>query len=150
MRQSEVFGHAIALIDRDAELAVPLQQGHRHGRCAASGKLALVQAQCLLDLAAHQAANERDREQAVELGRGHLVVNPLLKLDPQARHREKDGGAGPLQIGRKGVQRLCKIHMHAGAQPAVLHQHTLHHVGQWQVRQHTVVRTHGNALDALL
>ncbi|MCY1360946.1 hypothetical protein D9M69_475960 [compost metagenome] len=146
--EREVLRHAVAFVDVQAQLAVPLQQCNGHGCCAPSGERALVQAQGLHHLLANDAANDRNAEQAIEFGGRHLVRNALLELDPEAGHREKDGGAGTLQVGGKGVEGLGEEHMHACAQPAVLDQHALDHVGQRQVGQHAVVGRHGDALEA--
>jgi hypothetical protein len=86
MCEREVLGHAVALVDVQAQMAVPGQQCVRHGRRAASSKRALVQAEGLFHLAPHEATDDRDAQQPVELGRRHLVVDALLELDPEARH----------------------------------------------------------------
>jgi hypothetical protein len=125
VRDGQVFGHAIAFVDRQAELAIPGQQGHRHRRRTAHRDAAPVQTQRLEHLAPHQAAGNRDRQQAFEPGRRQLLVYAALELDPQARHREKDGRAGALQVGHEGLHRFGKVHAHAGVQPAMLDQHAL-------------------------
>jgi len=53
-----------------------------------------------------------------------------------------------LDVGDEGVQAFGKVHVHASAQPAMLHQHPLHHVRQWQVGEHAVVLTHGHPAQA--
>ena len=116
MRDAAVFGHAIDLNQIQTQPPKKGQHIGRHGRGAPGGELALVQAQPCEDLAPHQAAQQGNRQQQLEPALGHLLKHALAELDPQARHREKDGGARPLQIGQKRVQALGKKHMAAKTQ----------------------------------
>ena len=67
----------------------------------AGREMALVQPQRLQDLAAYQAAHQRQAQQQVQLGLGQLGQHALLELHPQARHREEHRGARALQVGRE-------------------------------------------------
>mmetsp|Transcript_22407 Transcript_22407/g.88723 ORF Transcript_22407/g.88723 Transcript_22407/m.88723 type:complete len:622 (+) Transcript_22407:835-2700(+) len=148
MRQRQVLGHAIALVDVQAQGRIPLQQRHRHRRGAAGGELAFVQPQGLEHLLAHQAADDGQAQQLVELVLRHLGLDALLELHPQARHREEHRWQRALQVGREGVERLGEEDLDATRQPAMLHQRALHDVGQRQVGQHAVRARDRDALQA--
>ena len=140
MRVGKVLRHGIALNHVEAQALVPGDELCRNGRRAAARQQRLVQAQVLQNLALHNAAQNRNAEQAVELLGRHLGEYTLLELEPQAGNRDERGGPCTVQIRHKGVQAFGKEYMRL----AVHHGHGLHpgplkHVRQRQVGQDAVV-----------
>ena len=81
----------------------------------------------------------------MELALGDFVEHALRKLDPQARHREKNRRPRTLQISQESVQVFGEKDVAAKAQRHLFDQHALGHMGQRQVGDVTVARRHGNA-----
>ena len=103
VRVGKVFGHAQAFEQLQAQAAVPADQVGRQGRRAAEGQNRLVQAQVGQDLLGYDAFDDGDAQEQRQFLLRHLGEHGLLELEPQARHRYKDGGPGALQVGGKSI-----------------------------------------------
>ena len=111
VRVGKVLGHAVGLHEVQAHTSVPGNQLWRDGRRATGGQQHLIQAQSLEDFAGHDAPNNRDAQQPVQLLGRHLLKYALLKLQPQTRNRLKHIGPCPVQVLQKSVQRIGKVNV---------------------------------------
>ena len=97
----------------------------------------MVQSQTLENLAFHDASQHGDAQQPIQSLRWYLCKHPLLKFEPQTRHRDEGGGACALQVLQKTFQRFRKKHMDLPVdQGCKLKPTAFVDMCQWKVRQH--------------
>ena len=137
---AEVLGHAVAFDDVQAEAVVPLDQVGGQWRRAAADHTGLRQAQAGAYFLAYDAVYQRYFQQSLQFSLGKFPQYAGVKLQPQARHRNKQGGSCPLQILHEGIQAVGEKDMHPGVEGTALHHSALHDVGQRQVGQDAIGR----------
>ncbi len=112
----------------------------RNRRGAAAGQFHLVEPEALAHLLRDDLAEDRNAEQALELGRRHLGEHALLELEPQPRHREKQRRLRALQVREEGIERLGEEEVNAAVdQRRALRPRPFETVRQRQVGQHAVI-----------
>jgi hypothetical protein len=146
--QRAVLGQPITFRNLQPQAAVPAQDIGRYRRSTADGHGALVQPQRRQDLLLHDAMDDRQLEQQVQLLLRHLVQHGLLELDPQPGHAEEDGRLRALHVLGEGLQAVGEVDAKTAAELAVLDQGALDHVCQRQVRQHACLGGQGDARQA--
>ena len=142
-----MLGHAVALTEGDADALIPVEQGTRNRRRAADQNARAIQPQPFANLARHQAADQRNAQQARQLGLRYFLQHALLKARPQPRHGEEHSRPYMAQIAGKGLQRLDKAHSPAAVQRIHLHQKPLGGMRQRQVGEKLILLGNLQLLD---
>ncbi|MNF70004.1 hypothetical protein D3C84_519030 [compost metagenome] len=138
---AEVFRHAIAFEQLQAQLPVPLHHLHRQGRRAGQAGVHLVQAEGGEDLRLHQLALHRVGEGGGLGGGRNPLVDALVELAPQPRHGEEDGRPRTAQVFAEGVQAEVEEHPAAAEQRYRFHHRPLGGMGKGQIGQQAVAGT---------
>mmetsp|Transcript_4914 Transcript_4914/g.6461 ORF Transcript_4914/g.6461 Transcript_4914/m.6461 type:complete len:387 (+) Transcript_4914:901-2061(+) len=140
VRVVEVFGHAVAFEELEAEAAVPGKELRGEGGRAGAGDAALGEAEGGLDLLLDEHAEDGDGEEGGELLGRHLLEDAGLELGPEARDGEEERGLCALQVLRKGGEGLGEVDLERAVDGgAALVRPARHAVRQRQVGENAVL-----------